>query len=357
MASRKGAARGQAVTLAQVAASAGVSLATASRVLNGSGGRTVGAAMQEKVLSSAAVLSYAPNSHAQALAGGGAPTVGLVIHDISDPYFAAITRGAMQVAMEHDLLVLLASTMGDPNREIAYVRALRSQRPKAIVLCGSGFNSSSYSRGMTAMLKPFRDIGGRVAVVSHHDLAVDAVAPDNRGGAELMGREFGRLGHRRVALLAGSATLTTISHRIEGFRTGLRAGGVKRPPRVLYADFSEEGGYQGARALLDDSLTETAVFCVNDVMAMGALMAFRQAGVRVPEDVSLAGFDDIDIVSRLTPSLTTVRLPLEEMGREAMTMVLEPVRRTRRTINVAAELVSRDSTAGPRMSKLKGIGR
>lgn len=340
----------QTVTLAQVASESGVSLATASRVLHGSGRRVVGEAMRARVLETAKALHYVPNAHAQALAAGVTTTVGLITHDVGDPYFGNIARGAMRVATEHGALVLLASTFRDPEQELAHVASLRAQRAQAILLTGSGFSDEAHTRAMLGHLLAFEASGGRVAMVSYHDLPFDVVLPDNHGGGGALADFLFELGHRRLAVIAGPRLLTTVTHRVDGFTDACRRRGVTLdPPQIVEVDFSQEGGYAGARTLIERGLDCTAIFCVSDVMAIGALEALKEAGVQVPADVSVVGFDDIPIVRQLTPALTTVALPLEEMGRAVMTMALERSDAgPRQTQTAAATVVARQSTAPPR---------
>lgn len=333
------------VTLEQVARDAGVSLATASRVLNGDGSRKVREELRERVLSSAHALHYVANAHAQTLARATSSTVGLVTHDVSDPYFAVIARGAMRVAMERGLLVMLASTFRDAEREVAYVSALRAQRARAILLLGSGFEDRAYTRAMRAELVPYRGAGGRVAAVSHHDFSVDAVLPDNKGGSAELAKALLGLGHRNFAVITGPPLLTTVKHRLQGFREALAEAGVELPEAaVVESGFSQDGGYTGTLELLRRKVSCTALFCVNDVMAIGALEALRENGVRVPDDMSVAGFDDIPVVRHLNPPLTTMHLPLEEMGERVMALALaEPS--SRRHVEVFAPKVTlREST-------------
>lgn len=337
------------VTLAQVARAAEVSPATASRVLHG-GERVVRPELRDRVLVAAQRLRYVANAHAQALAGGTTSTVGLVMHDVSDPYFAAITRGAMQVAARHGSLVMLGSTFRSPEREIEYVSTFRDQRAGAILVVGSGFSDQDYLRGMREELTQFHHHGGRYAFVSYHDLPGDAVLPDNTGGARAIGRALLDLGHRRVAIAAGPPSLTTVAHRVGGLVDAVTEAGVPRADvLVLEHEFSEDGGYAAARELVERGVPATALFCASDVMAIGALTALREHGVAVPGDLSLVGFDDIPIVRHLTPALSTARLDLEAMGREAMQLVLgDPGTGAPRTVGVPAEVVLRASVSAPR---------
>ncbi|MEU7747411.1 LacI family DNA-binding transcriptional regulator [Nonomuraea sp. NPDC049158] len=334
------------VTLRDVAMAAGVSLATASRVLNGTA--KVREDLRDRVEAAASELAYTPNAHAQALVRASNETVGVICHDVSDPYFSGIARGVMRAAAQRDLLVMLASTFRDSTREVAYVSMLRAQRARAILLIGSGFEDRGWERAMDVELRPYLNAGGRVAVVSRHrSLRVDTVLPENREGAAALARALLALGHRRFAILSGPPGLSTVVDRVAGFRDALAAAGVT-VDQIEEGPFNREGGYAGASALLDRGLDATCLFAATDVMAVGALAALRERGLRVPEDVSLAGFDDIPVVRDLTPPLTTVSLPLEEMGERVIALALRDGSRGRRRIErVPGTVILRASTIGP----------
>jgi LacI family transcriptional regulator len=332
-------------TLEDVARAAEVSLATASRAVNG---MRVTPHLRDRVLAAAERLAYTPNAHARALAGASHRTVGVICHDVSDPYFAAVAGGVMRVAGDNDLLVMLASTYRDPEREIAYVSMLRAERAPAILLTGSGFEDPRWERAMEVELKPYLEGGGRVAVVSRHrSLKVDSVLPENRAGAAAMARALLDLGHRRFAVLAGPPALTTVTDRLGGFRDELRKAGVPLATRdIVEAPFTRDGGYRAMTELIERGLATTCVFALTDVMAIGACAALRDHGFTVPDEVSVAGFDDIPIVRDLTPPLTTVALPLQRLGEEAMRMALtENTGRRRRIVRLGGEVVIRASTA------------
>lgn len=335
------------ITLENVAQKAGVSLATASRVLNKSSGRTVGEQLRERVLVAARELGFRPNAHARALASGATATIGVITHNMSDPYFAAIARGATRVASDNGLLLLLASTFRDPERELAYVSALRAQRARAILLIGSGYEDQEYNRAMTAELAPYINAGGRVAMVSHHDLQFDAVVPDNRAGGAAMAEALYGLGHRDFAVLQGPLELTTVVHRFEGFMTALAGHGITVDVNnIANGAFTRDGGYQGTLDLLRRGLHASVIFCLNDVMAVGACAALRERGLTIPADVSVAGFDDIEMVRDVTPAISTVRLPLERIGARTMEMVLEESAPPRpRVETVPGEVILRESTS------------
>ena len=336
--SRPGAAAATgAVTLSLVAQRAGVSLATASRVLHGSGGRAVGDALRAKVLAAAEELRYVSNGPAQALARATTSVVGLVVHDVADPYFSAIAAGAMRVARAHDLMVMVAATFRDPLLELEYLARLRAQRARAVLLAGSGFGDLQFSARLAAQIEAFEQQGGRVALIGDHGVSADTVLPDNRNGAAEAVRHLWELGHRRIGVIAGPRELATVAHRLDGAREALRAlGGPLPDDHVVDADFTRAGGRAAAIELLRRRPEVTAILALNDVMAAGVLAALRDDLHRaVPAEVSVIGFDDLPQAADLHPALTTVRLPLEEIGERAMRLILED-----------AELPGRDAQDG-----------
>jgi LacI family transcriptional regulator len=310
-------------TLADVAREAGVSLATASRVLNGRA-RAVGEPHRSKVLTAAGALGYAPNTLAQAVARGSSNVLGLIVHDVTDPYFSAIADGVMQEAEESGLVVVLAVTRRNPQRELDYLAMLRGQRARAVILAGSRTLGVEVNRMLAKELEAFRAAGGSAAAISQNRLGIHTVVPQNRSGASDLAVRLHGLGHRRFAVLAGPPDLVTARERLTGFLRGLAGCGVDPSSvRVVPGAFTRAGGVDAARTLIADGAGVTCVFAVNDVMAVGAMSQFRAAGVVVPDDVSIAGFDDIDTLQDVVPRLTSVHLPLEEMGRQAARLALD----------------------------------
>ncbi len=337
------------VRLADVAAAAGVSLATASRVLSGSA-QPVSDDLHGRVVDAARRLRYVPNAHAQALVRSTNPTVGLIVHDGSDPYFSEIARGVFRGAGEHDLLVLICNTYREPAAELRYIGALRAQRVQAVLLAGSGFTRDDLERQTSAELRAFEATGGRVVLVGRHRARFDSVLPDNKGGAREMVRHLVRAGHRRIGVIAGPCILTTVEDRLQGVHEALAEAGLTLPDqRLVYTpSFDRTGGYDGVAKLLGSAPDVTAVFALNDTMAVGALAGLRERGVRVPQDMSLVGFDDIPTVRDVTPPLTTVRLPMEEMGARAMALATRLPAKHARRVPIPASLVERASVAPPR---------
>ena len=341
----------RAPTITDVARLAGVSVATASRSLNGI--RAVRPSLRAKVEAAARELGYAPNLHARALARASDGSVGVIVHDVSDPYFGQIVRGMLQASAETERMLLICNTYRDPQRELAYVAHFRAQGVKALVMAGSDLEDRDFGARMAAQILGFESAGGRAALIGRHYAPGDSVMPDNVGGAKSMARALAELGHRRIGVITGPPRLTTTYDRLSGFRMGLEEGGHELPGHaVVNGDFTRDSGEQAVQALFDLQPDLTAVFALNDVMAIGAMAWLRQHGVRVPEDVSVAGFDDIPISRDLVPPLSTVRVPMAEMGARALELALRPRSSCLRTEHMATELVLRESTAEARKPRL-----
>jgi LacI family transcriptional regulator len=336
----------QRVTLQDVADRAGVSLTTASRVLN-DGARRVGQQLAERVHKAAGELGYTANLQARAVATGQSTMIGVALRDISDPYFSSIAAGLIEVADAERLLVCMTSTAAHEAAEREYVALMRAQRARAVVLVGSRSDSPAAREALRAELDAFTRSGGRAACIGQDLLGIDTVRPENRAGADALARALAALGHRRFAVLGGPRALLTAQDRVTGFSDGLRTWSVPlEPARVVHGELSRDGGYQAMSEILAAGPPlPDCVFAVSDIMAVGALARLRAAGLDVPGDIALAGFDDIPTLRDVYPPLTTVRLPLRQLGEIAARLVLggdtpdQP-----RVVPVPGEVVLRDST-------------
>lgn len=333
------------VRLVDVAQRAGVSIATASRALSGANG--VSESVAEHVRGVARELGYVVNVHARTLAGGPSSAIGLIVHEIGDPYFAEIASGVLRVASEHGRTVQICHTGRDPENELVQIRSLIANRVGAIIVAGSGFVDAAAQAGAKEELSAFQASGGRVAVIGRHHLNVDAVLPDNVGGGRSVGQHVLSLGHRRIALATGSRRMTTVADRLEGIEQALRAEGLSiEDLPTVEAAFTRAGGKVAAERILAEYPDVTAIIALNDDMAIGVLSHLRSAGVSVPGRISVAGFDDVAVAEDLSPSLTTVRLPMTEMGETALTLAMKPQSSRPRRKATKHTLIVRDST-GP----------
>jgi LacI family transcriptional regulator, galactose operon repressor len=335
-------------TLVEVARLAGVSLATASRVISNSS-YGVTKELQDRVLAAAEELDYVPNAHAQALVRSKMSALGVIVQDVSDPYFSEVVRGIHRVADETGRLVTVCNTYRDPERELAYLRLLRAQKVEAIILASSGLNYPEHSRKVAAQLGAFESSGGRVSLIGRHFVSGSTVVPANRGGALALGRELIRLGHRRFGVVSSPLRIGSTIDKLGGFRDALNEEGLDLPlENVVEGDFSRASGVGAVAELLEKVAGITAIVAFNDQMAVGVLAALRERGILVPEEISVTGFNDTPIARDLTPALTTVRLPLVEMGVRATQLALKPSGDKSSVERLPTELVLRSSTAEAR---------
>lgn len=330
--------------LVDVAEAAGVSLATASRSLRGLTG--VSDEVAARVRKTAEEMGYLVNTHAQTLAGGTTSIAGLIVHQIDDPYFTEIAAGVVHAAEERGLIVQVAHSGRDPERELKQLRSLAAQRARVIIIAGSGYVDGEQEAEARRLLSTYQRSGGRAAVIGRHRLGVDALLPDNRGAALAVAEHLVQLGHRELAVISGPETLTTVQDRLGGALEVFARAGVHW--HVVPTDFTADGAGAAAVQALRDWPDVTAILALNDSMAIAILVALRRLGVSVPGEVSVAGFDDVSVAELLYPSLTTARFPLERMGRDALELATRPAAARPRRKAVPAELVVRESTAAPR---------
>jgi LacI family transcriptional regulator len=305
--------------------------------------------LQERVLAAAEELDYVPNAHAQALVRSKISTLGVIVRDVSDPYFSEVVRGIHRVADETGRLVTVCNTYRDPERELAYLRLLRAQRVEAIIIASSGLDDPEHSRKIAAQIEAFEASGGRISLIGRHFVSGNVVAPDNRSGARMLGRALIRLGHRRIGIVSSPLRLGSSIDKLGGFRDALREEGVDLPPcNIVEGDFSRAAGVVAVPELLEKVPAITAIVAFNDQMAVGVLAVLRERGVLVPEEISVTGFNDTPIACDLTPALSTVRLPLVEMGARATQLALQPAGDRSRIEHLPTELILRASTAEAR---------
>ncbi|WP_416904419.1 LacI family DNA-binding transcriptional regulator [Micromonospora echinospora] len=337
-------------TLHDVARAAGVSYATASRALNGSD-RTVRAENLARVHAAAARLGYSPHLSAQAIARGSTSTAALVVSDVDDPYFSSIAAGVTEAAEAAGLIVTMAIADRSPELELQIIRSLRGQRPRAIVIAGSRIAGADTRTELIDELTAYQTAGGRIAVISQQDLPFDTLCIDNYGGAKRLALALAEQGHRTFAVIHGSDAIRSSHERRAGFTDGLREAGLAMDRRhSIEAAFTREGGAAGARMLAAQGVKEVdVVFAVNDMMAIGAMTAFRDAGLTPGTDIGIAGFDDIGSAADVVPGLTTVRIPLREVGLTAMRVALAD--EAAGIVPVPTEVVLRESTSLPRRNR------
>ena len=302
-------------SITEVARRAGVSIATVSRVVSDAD-YAVSPATRDRVLEAARELDYVPNALARGLLKSRVPVVGVIVHDITDPYFAEVVRGVEDAAAEAGHLVISCSSERDPARELEYVRLLRSMRAAVVVFAGSGIDDPAMAHQLPRDARAIQGYGGTIVHLSPHALGEPEVSVDNAAGIAALIAAIVALGHRRIAFLAGPQALFVARDRLAGYRRGLAEAGLPADERlVVGTTFDRDGGAAGVDELLGRGSPFSAIACANDLLALGALTRLAELGIRVPDEVSVAGVDDIATAALTSPSLSTVRLPLRELGR------------------------------------------
>lgn len=330
-------------TIREVAASARVSVATVSRVLNGIG--PVREATRRRVLAAVEELHYRPHSGARSLITNQTGTVGVLLPDIYGEFFSELIRGLDQTARASHYHLLVSSSHSDRAEIEALLREMRGRVDGLVVM-----SPDIEAKTLRANLDETLPIVLLNCLVD--GTGFDSISVDNRGGALAVMEHLAGLGHRRIAIIKGPERNTDARGRLEGYRKGCRLLGLGRAKELeLEGDFSEESGYRAGRAILALSPRPTAVFATNDSMAIGCLFAMREAGVEVPGQMALAGFDDIPIARFLSPPLSSVSVSIAGLGEHAMERLLHAITsknlHVRRHETVPTRLVIRSSTHRP----------
>jgi LacI family transcriptional regulator len=341
-------------SLADVAALAGVSVATASRVM-GNSSHPVSPEMRERVLEAARSLDYEYNMLARGLVANRSRTVGVVLHDILDEYFAQIVRGIEDVAYAAGYTTLVCNSDRDPEKELNYVRKLRSMCVDALMFTAGGLRDREHQRRLAVQTSKIEAAGRVVVHLAPHPTRKPTVYYATAEAIDGLVGHLQDLGHRRFLYVAGATNIVTSHERVKAVLASADARGMERP-KVVHADFSREGGLRAAAAAAEHVRSgATAVMAANDQTALGLLEGLRAEGVRVPDDVSLAGFGDISACRDVRPALTTVRLPLYDIGAQGMRYALHVLDggRPQRHKSLPTELVVRQSTGVPRQGTVR----
>jgi LacI family transcriptional regulator len=341
-------------TIRDVAKAAGVSVATVSRAL--SGDYPVSSATRSRIQRAVRDLDYVVNAHARALSGATSKIVAIVVPETVTPFFAHIAGGVEHEAAQLGRLCLVCTTHGDSDRELEIVKLMREQHADAVILVGGVVENDEYLERMARYAHGLADAGSKLVLCARPSLGADVpainVEYDNIGGAFAATSHLLSAGHRRIVMLAGPARFSTSDQRVEGYRNALAAYRITPDPTLIsHGAMSRESGYARVKGLLGREVEFTGVFAGNDHTAAGAMAALRDAGKRVPQDVSVIGFDDSPFSEDTNPPLTTVHLPHEELGRTAVRMALQPNGSGRQHVRLGTHIVVRDSVApapGPR---------
>ena len=330
-------------TIADVARKAGVSVSTVSHVLNGT--RRVAPNTARAVQAAIESFSYRPNIMARSLKAASTRSVGIAISSISNPYFSDIICAIETECARLGMMVFLSDTEDDPSRELEVVTALHQRRVDGIILAPS----PDPERRALAYL---RDIGLPCVLVDRMpDPAFDQVGVNNRQAMRNLVERVAALGHRRIGYVGGNPGFETTLERIAGYRDGLATGSVIQEELLVTGSATTMSAMQAAERLLDLDQPPTALVGGNNLATIGIMKAMRKRGLRVPNDVSVAGFDDFEWADCFEPRLTLVAQPCAEIGRRAAFLLMERIAApegSRRTIRLDAAIVERESCGSPK---------
>ncbi|MGQ0834300.1 MAG: LacI family DNA-binding transcriptional regulator [Gammaproteobacteria bacterium] len=298
-----------AATIKDVARHAKVSVASVSRALNGKG--VITPSTRKRILRAAEKLHYVPHAAARTLSTRRTQTIGAVLPDIYGEFFSELIRGIDQAARRHGLHVLVTGSHGDAAEAEAAVRAMAG-RVDGLLMMSPYLDSGLLNKGLRARAP--------IVLMNSRDKerALASLTVDNYEGAFAMVRHLAGLGHRRIAHITGPADNFDARERLRGYRAAIAELQPGAPAAVLAGDFTRESGYAVAQQILRDHSRPDVIFAANDMMAIGCLFALTEAGVRVPDEIAITGFDDIPIARFVTPPLTTVRVDITGLGSRAV---------------------------------------
>lgn len=325
------------VTIRDVAREAGVSVASASRALNDH--PNVTPETRDQVRASAAKLRYVPHSGARSLTRQKSDSIGVVLPDLFGGYFSELIRGIDRVAHAHGLQLLLSNMHGNPHEATNAIRAMRGRVDGLLVMAPDVHRERMFealSPGLPAVLLDCHDAAPGIA----------SVGVDNEGGARTMTRHLVERGYRRIAFVAGPRNNRDSIERQAGFRAALAETTGERSPIIIPGDYSEGSGAEAARLLITGRLEVDAIFCANDMMAVGCCGVLAEAGIQVGSEIGIAGFDDIPIARYASPSLTTMNARIADLGAGAAEQLIAMIGGQANPVAtiLSPQLVTRDST-------------
>jgi LacI family transcriptional regulator len=335
--------------LRDVASRAGVASSTISRYLNGS--LQLPSPTRNRVQAAIAELNYRPNALARSLQAGRSHILGLILPDLSNPFFTSVADAAAAAAYREGYSILLCATGNDPNREAHYVNLLVAGQLDGLIYLGAHRRNSALETMRRTEL-PIIIVDEEIEGVAGGRLFVD-----NRRGGYLATEHLLHLGHRNVAFIGGEADLLTTVERRRGYEDALLERGlIPHPNSTVLGEYTTEFGARAAQLLLTD-VAPTGIFAASDVVAIGVLQVARQLGLTIPEDLSLVGFDDIPMAEMLAPPLTTIWQPAEDLGKTAVLLLVRHLRDRaplmRDTLGVRLRI--RGSTCRPKRDRSRNV--
>jgi LacI family transcriptional regulator len=329
----------------EIARLAGVSLGTVSHVLNDT--VRVREPLRKRVLEAVQQVGYQPSQLARALRRDRTNIIAMIIPDITNPFFPAVVRGAEDQAFSNGFRLILCNTDNDHSKELVHLNELRTYLPAGLIVIPSNFSD------LTAKAESYRRTGTGVVCIDRlpKNWGGDSVTADNEAGARDATRHLIKMGHIRLAMITGPLHLTNSKERLNGFKRAMQEAKLPLGPEYIQeTTFDKQGGYSKALILLRHIPRPTAIFAGNDMIALGALRAIREAGLRCPADVSLMGFDDLDLAETTNPSLSSVSQSGYQLGATAASILVGRIQgddSPAKHVVLKTSLNVRDSVAPP----------
>jgi DNA-binding LacI/PurR family transcriptional regulator len=336
------------ITIKDIARQAGVSHSTVSRALRGS--PLISDETSRRIHQIAGELGYFPSGPARSLKTNRSRALGVIVNRIDDPFYSEILQGIEEAAQERGYSLVMAASQRDPGREKDIIRGLRERRVDGVIICSGSFNPGQQ--------REMLDYGIPIVIINNQSTEYYrySVYHDDIDGSRQVTRHLIKLGHRKIAYLGNSLSGRTTLDRQRGFQEELKASGLTVPAEYIHQvpGGSPEQGLQGVQHYLDLPEVPTALFCFNDLLALGVLKGLRQAGLAVPDDISVAGFDNIELSFYTTPPLTTLDQPKWYIGSQAAGLILNLLvppdghKPPEQAIQILkGKLLVRESTAAP----------
>lgn len=315
---------GNNISIVDVAKKAGVSIATVSRIVNNVD-YPISKDTRSKVLEAIKELNYSPNKAAQILKKSSNEIIGLIVRDISDPYFGQIARGVTDRASELGYLSIVCNTGRNPENELRYHDQLWQYRVKGIILAGGGLDKEEYKQKLSKQLERHDKYGLNIVALAPQGIKVPYVMIDNMEAGKKITEYLIERGHRKIGFIGGPKTVFTSIERMKGHKIALEEAGIKLSSKYFtYCDFSQKGGYEACKYELLSNVNDiTAICCQNDNIAIGAMTAIKELELNIPEDISMIGIGNHTESSYSDPPLTTLSVPNYDIGKMAVNVIVE----------------------------------
>jgi len=340
-------------TIKDIASRAGVSSATVSHTINKT--RFVSDGIRERVLKAMNELGYSPNHLARSLRQGQTKTIGLILPDCSNPYFAELGRAIEKAAFKSNYNIILCNTENKPEKELFYINILSQKQVDGMIFVSTGDDSENLDQIIKKNIV-FVMIDREIFTENKNRILL--VSTDHFTGGKIATEYIINLGHQRIGCLTGPHMLSSSILREEGYRQALKDAKIPVDERyIINGNFDAESGYTEVKNLMSASQPPTAILACNDLNAMGIIRGAVELGLNIPHDLSIVGFDDIDLAAFTTPPLTTISQPKEDIAESAMEMLISALNKdsiSNNKITLNTSLVERDSCASPKLKNPRG---